>query len=129
MAEPHKIRIRGPWKYRFENGDEGTVTLPAEWTQTGAGSVTFSRAFNWVAELQANQHVFIVFTEYGGSGPVSVNGTALGQLPGEAISFEITSLLQPRNQLVVQLSFEGVPDDASRGLCGDVCLEIRDTAS
>ena len=123
MSKPHQIRIRGPYLYRLPSGDEGSVKLPAAWGKPGE-NVVFSRRFNWLAELEPDERVYLVFDGYGGSGPVSVNGTALGDLTNSPAEFEVTQLLQPRNELEVSLSFQGLGDQP-RGLWGNVMLEVR----
>lgn len=70
----------------------------------------------------------ILFTAICGSGTVRLNTERVGDFvaSGEAVEFEITSQLQPFNELVVDLSFD--PQQSrhdSGGICGVVALEIR----
>jgi hypothetical protein len=123
MSEPHQIRIRGPYSYRLASGEQGSIKLPAAWEKPGE-NVVFSRRFNWLAELEPNERVYLVFDGYGGSGPVSVNGIVLGDLTSGPAEFEVTELLQPGNELEVSLSFHE-PADRPRGLWGHVMLEVR----
>lgn len=124
MSEPHIIRLKGPWQFVQLDGTEGTFKAPAAFAEPG-DSATFSRRFNWVAALEPGEAVFVVFTNFGGRGSVSLNGTRLGVLnkpPGE---FDITRRLEPGNQLQVAMEFDSVDSDQPRGLFGDVRLEVR----
>ena len=123
MTQPHQIRIRGPYSYQLPGGDAGSVKLPAAWEKPDE-HVVFSRRFNWLAELEPDERVYLVFDGYGGSGPVSVNGRVLGDLASDPAEFEVTQLLQARNELEVSLSFQGLGDQP-RGLWGNVMLEVR----
>ena len=85
--------------------------------------MVFVRNFNWLAELQDNERVWLVFAGYGGSGTLKVGGTNLGALDGGQSEFEITTLLQPRNLMEVELEFGD--EEQPPGLWGDVRLEVR----
>ncbi len=124
MSPPHRIRIRGPWKYRLPSGQTGTTTLPAKW-EGRAPELTLSRHFNWPAKLEPNERVFLVFAGYGGHGAVDVNESEVGRLDGHSSSFDITRLLRPGNELQIRLSFATLGQDEPRGLWGDVLLEVR----
>ena len=124
MSEPHRIRIRGPWTFVAADGESGTVKLPAVWEHRTT-DVRFSRKFNWLAELDESETVFLVFAGYGGKGEVSLHDNKLGDLTGEPVSFAITNLLQPSNPMEVSLSFTDLAEDTPAGLWGDVFIEVR----
>src|SRR5262249_11036025 len=59
------------------------------------------------------------------AGRVSLNGQSLGELAGAGpFRFEVTALLQPRNELVVEVESAG----GDGGLWGEVALEIACSA-
>ena len=120
----HTIRIRGPWTYRLQGGEEGSMKIPGAWDGDET-QVTFVRGFNWLAELEPTESVWLVFRGYGGAGPVSINGTCIGELTSGPAEFELTAILKPRNEMQLSMSFDSCPKDAPRGLWGDVALEVR----
>jgi len=124
MTETHNIRLHGPWEYVLANGESGTIKIPAVIETTG-DHATVARRFNWVAEIEPNEHVFVVFTAIGGTGSVELNGTRLGAIEAPPTEFEITGLLQPGNQLQLELQLDNSPDDLPQGFVGSVRLEIR----
>ena len=107
---PHRIRLRGPWQWRSATAT-GTLTLPGHLSESGV--VTFVRRFGLPSNLEAHERVWLLRPE-ASLAIATLNGQPLP--PGEA--WEITSLLQPRNEL--HLEIEGTP--------GEVALEIRATA-
>lgn len=124
MPGTHKIRIRGPWGYSLPDGTTGVVKLPAP-LNDACESARFSRFFNWLAELDPDERVVLVFTAYGGTGSVWLNGAVLGDLSGDRAEFEVGTRLLPRNEIETQLDFSELAPEAPRGLWGDVCLEVR----
>lgn len=108
------------------------VEMPAEWRElfgSQGGRVRFRRRFNKPTNLETAQRVFLVLGGVGGTGEVRLNARELGQITGEhpTLRFEITGLLQTRNDLVVELTFH--PDenpDKQGGLWGLVALEIHE---
>ncbi|MFK7819327.1 MAG: hypothetical protein AB8G99_11465 [Planctomycetaceae bacterium] len=127
MSEPYRIRLRGPWQFVDSEGTEGTQKLPTQWLGPKT-SVRLTRKFNWIAELEPSERVFVVFAGYGGVGSVTVNEQKLGSLPGGPAEFDISPLLQSGNLLEVALDFEALPEDTTCGLWGDVLLEVRTVA-
>lgn len=125
--ENYQIRLRGPWGYASPTGTPGSMKLPAPWAGDET-QVSFSRKFNWIAELENNERVFIVFAGYTGTGEVSLNDRPLGPMTGTPAEFEITPLLQPGNMLKVDMSFDSCDPSAPRGLWGNVILEVRTSA-
>jgi hypothetical protein len=107
---PHRIRLRGPWG--CEPAGE-------------AGRVRFRRRFGYPGRIDAHERVWLTFDGLAGRAEVALNGGALGHHEGAcAFEYEVTGLLRPRNELVVEV--EGAAE--SRGLCGEVALEVRCTA-
>lgn len=131
----------------------GTLELPADW---GAilgddfrGLVRFTRRFAQPTGLDKNSRVWLVIEEVDWLGTVALNGAALGMVRFSAAPatdgvsdlacparFDITALLQPRNELTIDVLLpafaagalplsrpgrEGLPG----GLIGLVRLEIE----
>lgn len=135
---PYRLRLRGPWECepleRF--GSQSPlpppcrVTMPARWQQTVigpfAGRVRCRRRFGIPARIDAHERAWLVFEGVDKKADVWLNGVLLGRHEGaaEPFDFEVTSLLKPRNEMVVEIasSTEG------GGLWGDVALEMRCTA-
>jgi beta-galactosidase/beta-glucuronidase len=126
--------LKGPWEARRLNREEPSrrVTLPANWQTifdgSSCGCAEFRRRFNQPTNLEAHEHVWIVFQGVRGAGWVSLNGQRLGgiEFGDETAEFEITPHLAQHNELVVQLTFDvGSPLDQPGGLWGPVALEIR----
>jgi hypothetical protein len=102
---PHRIRLRGPWQ-----------------GEPVAGGVRRVRRFGYPGRIDADERVWLTFASVGGRVEVSLNGYVLGSHDGGAqFEHEVTSLLGPRNELVMQ--FEGGGES-----WGDVALEVRRTA-
>jgi Glycosyl hydrolases family 2, sugar binding domain len=141
---PHRIRLRGPWEYQplarrvlqADGSVEFTtdnlppasrINMPARWREAGlddfAGRVRFLRRFGLPRQLDDYERVWLTFAGVTGSAQVSLNGSAVGSQPRdeEPFEFEITSLLEERNRLVVEVE-SATPDG---GLWGEVALEIR----
>jgi hypothetical protein len=102
--------------------------MPCRWAEAGltefAGRVRLRRRFGYPGTIDACERVWLTFGGCEGHGEVSLNGTVLGVVEGEGgAEFEVTSLLQSRNDLAVDL--EG-PEQG--GLWGEVALEVRRTA-
>jgi hypothetical protein len=137
---PHRIRLRGPWDCeplaRLAPADSRDalpppcrMTLPCRWSEGGltgfAGRVRFRRRFGYPGRIDAHERVWLTFGGAGARAEVTLNGVALGKHEGpEPFEFEVTALLRPRNELVVDL--EGTAGQG--GLWGEVALEVRCTA-
>jgi hypothetical protein len=130
---PHRIRLRGPWECEaLERRGPGElppprrVTLPGRWAEGGlvgfAGRVRFNRRFGYPGRIDEHERVWITADGVTASAELSLNGTPVGRFRAEdgAFEAEITSLLRPRNELVVVV--EGGIDG---GLWGEVALEVR----
>ena len=156
IMQPHRIHLRGPWEYEWlsresklsDVGDDGQdqsgravghdgiqergrVKLPADWqTLFGlvSGQVRFRRRFGHPTNLDWDERVFLVFEGVGDAARVSLGQRLLGVIlrDQQAARFEVTSFLQPRNELIVDVEFDA-EDDPHRpgGLWKPVALEIH----
>ena len=96
---PHVIRLRGFWTAAEAEG----------------GRVRHARPFGRPRTLDAGETVWLVGS--GGPGRVFVNGQPVGAMDAGPFAFEITSSLQVRNTVEIEVP-AGEP-------LGDVTLEIR----
>ena len=127
----HRMFLKGPWEVRRLDRDEPSrrVTMPASWQTifpgSSAGRAEFRRTFNQPTNLEAHEHVWIVFQGVRGAAWVDLNEQRLGgiEIGDETAEFEITPHLWQHNELVVQLTLED--GDPPGGLWGPVALEIR----
>jgi len=155
MVNPHVIRLRGPWDVaplvRFVSGPDGRaaesaadlpaagrLTMPADWSallgRDYCGRARHVRHFNRPTGLDSGTRVWLVCEGARDRAAVSLNGQPLGLVEGAGASvpFEITDLLQPRNELVIDVEFAlASPDEPNEcgGLVGDVRLEIFETGA
>lgn len=133
---PHRIRLRGPWECEPLQalGDlllpgPRRMNLPCRWAEAGlvdfAGLVRFRRRFGYPGRIDDCERVWLTFAAIEGSAAVWLNGIELDRPVPNAIGFEycITSLLQPRNELVVEVN-----GPVTGGIWGAVALEVRRSA-
>jgi hypothetical protein len=134
---PHRIRLRGPWECEplqrcGDNAEQPLpppcrITMPCRWSEGGlpdfTGRVRFRRSFGYPGRIDAHERVWLTFAGIGGEAEVQLNYHLLGRIAATS-EFEVTSLLRPRNELVVEI--EGSSEQG--GLWGEVALEIRCTA-
>jgi hypothetical protein len=103
------------------------MTMPCRWSEGGlldfTGRVRFRRSFGYPGRIDAHERVWLTFAGIGGEAQVRLNDHLLGHISA-ASEFEVTALLQRRNELVVEI--EGTSEQG--GLWGEVALEIRCTA-
>lgn len=132
---PHRIRLRGPWEclpLECRSASEPLppplrMTLPCRWADGGwpsfAGRARFRRRFGYPGQIDSDERVWLTFANIAGPAEIVLNGTSLLQHQGPArpLELDVTALLLPRNELVVDI--EGDAD--SGGLTGEVALEIR----
>jgi hypothetical protein len=135
---PHRIRLRGPWECEPLSRRGGsselpqpcTVTMPCRWRDVGlgefAGRVRLRRRFGLPRQIDNYERVWLTFAGLTGVADIWVNGQSLGRCCEADCPFEreVTALLKPRNELVVELEETG----GDGGLWGEVALEIRCTA-
>jgi hypothetical protein len=105
------------------------MTIPCRWRDGGlgdfAGKVRFRRRFGLPRRIDAHERLWLTFASVAGAADVSLNGQLLGRHDdsAEPFEFEVTSLLKPRNELIVD-----VQAGANGGIWGQVALDIRCTA-
>jgi beta-galactosidase/beta-glucuronidase len=102
------------------------MSMPCRWSEGGlvefAGRVRFRRRFGYPGRIDADERVWLTFGGADERAEVWLNGRPLGQHEGAgAFEFEVTSLLQRRNELVVEV--ESLT--TAGGLWGEVALEVR----
>jgi len=134
---PHQIRLRGPWTVygpAAEAPESAPVTahLPADWRTLfaeRAGRARFVRKFNRPTNLDVHERVWIVLADVGGPVMLRVNGDPVASISGadpSTFRFDITSQLQPHNELEIEIEFDPLlHPDAPGGLWQPVTIEIR----
>jgi len=136
---PHIIRLRGPWDYQVllhlgpDDAPEtplpsGRVQMPCDWSESlgpiFCGRVRYRRTFNWTAPLEADQRVTLAFDGVTQKAQVTLNGQLLGSFGPDPAWLDITALLKPHNELLVEVA--AVHTGAGPGgLTGEVRLEIE----
>ena len=95
------------------------IRLGPPWGRTAAGESTrHTRKFGRPRLQTATEQVLLVCASLPGPATVFVNGKRIGEAPAAGtFAADITHLLQPRNEVVIEA--------ASRELPGDVALEIH----
>jgi len=122
----HRIRLHGPWQIRPHHSDTPAfaMTIPGTLREGGLGDytgrVSLHRRFGKPTHLDASEFVWLTFDEIRGLQSVKLNGVQLSSA-GERIEFEVTRLLQDRNEIEVVL----LAEDETCGIVGCVILEIR----
>jgi beta-galactosidase/beta-glucuronidase len=129
------MHLKGPWGYEpvppASTPLAGTAKLPAAWQAIVGdfrGQLRFRRRFHQPTNLDPHERVCVVFDGVGGLARVAVNGQVLGTIPaGQGTGeFEITRLLKPNNELLVEIEYAPVDGDPTPGgLWGPVALEIH----
>jgi len=104
---PHRIRLRGPWDQEL---------LPS-----GDGRSRFRRRFGSPSRLDDYERLWLTFANIEGDVSVWLNGQLLGRQENatNAFEYEVTTLLRPRNEVVIETGEES---------SGDVAMQIRRTA-
>ncbi len=148
MNHPHSIRLRGPWqcqalpdRNQHPEAPPFRVKVPFAWTSEPLVSqeqgLRLTRHFQSPATLDEDERLWLLIWGADPSAEVSLNGERLGTLSGYAVcgEFEITSLLQKRNELQLDLPplASGTSPRPGReslpaGLIGEVWLEVRRTS-
>lgn len=145
MPYPHTIRMRGPWQYEVLHAETPPpsssgpqrVKMPTSWAEslgTGfRGTVRYRRKFNRPAHLDLHERLRLVLEGADAYAEAALNGTPLGRIAGYTLpsTFDVTSLVETRNELVVDVSLpaEGSVlrpgrEQFAGGLIGEVRLEI-----
>jgi hypothetical protein len=132
---PHRIRLRGPWECEPLAAASANqplppplrMMLPCRWGDGGlgdfAGRVRFRRRFGRPRQLDVDEHVWLTLGGVEGMVALWLNGEPLSarlERPG-LLEFEVTSLLQERNELTIEVEAVG----GEGGLWGEVALEVR----
>jgi hypothetical protein len=140
---PHRIRLRGPWECeplaRISRDADGrmeetsqdlpprcTMTMPCRWSDGGlahfAGRARFHRRFGMPRRIDAFERVWLTCDGVEGSAIFWLNAHLLGQQETAIppFEFEVTALLQERNDLVVEVT---APE--GNGGLREVALEVR----
>jgi beta-galactosidase/beta-glucuronidase len=135
----HRIHLKGPWQCEWLSPTDvpaasiQRVKMPIDWRSVfgeQAGRVVLRRKFHKPTNLDADETVFVVFDGISGRGDVRLDDQILGPVEETVttLSFEITALLQPTNELLVELDFDPHRNpDTDGGLWGPVAIEIRST--
>ncbi len=142
---PHRIHLHGPWECepltRTALQPDGRIepvagpvpprlrmTVPCRWAEGGLGpfmgQVRYRRKFHWPGRLDYYERLWLVFCGADYFARVWLNGEELGRHEGafDPFEFEVTRLVHPRNELLVEVS--SLSGD-NGGLWGDVALEVR----
>lgn len=122
---PHRIRLRGPWECEPSGRLPLRMTLPCRWADGGlkdfSGRARFRRRFGYPGQIDAFERVWLTAAGVSDRAGVQLNGTPLGSCVGDRpCEFEITRLLQGRNELVMDV--EGAENG---GPWGEIALEVR----
>src|SRR5581483_7556989 len=100
------------------------------WAEGGLGDFTgrvrFRRRFGIPRQIDAHERVWLTLAGADSRAEVWLNGLLLGQHEGagEPFEFEVTTLLQDRNELTVEVE----APTGNGGLYGEVALEVRCSA-
>jgi hypothetical protein len=90
------------------------------------GRVRFRRRFGYPGRIDVHERVWLTFEGVADDAAIRLNDRVLERNAeaGATLEFDVTSLLQARNELVVDV--EGTAERS--GLWGEVALEVRCTA-
>jgi hypothetical protein len=136
MAEPHVIRLRGPWELtplrklvptadgRYETQSDGLpaggkTPVPGDWSghlgNDFLGTVRYLRRFNSPTNLDLGERVWLVCEAIDPRGSATLNDQPVfaGQNPAGPCAQDITDLLRAHNRLVIDVDL--TPDDESSG--------------
>ena len=142
------MHLKGPWFYEWLDGppacgdgdggaaidspllNDSRVRMPSSMNDSFgkvSGRIVFRRRFQRPTNLDDNERVHIAFDGIGGRADVAVNGHPLGSLKNntETVSFDMTDLLEPSNELTVDLIISWGEDQKPGGLYEPVAIEIH----
>lgn len=126
----HIIRLRGPWQLFAANATESEAietAVPGDWSLLGAdfpGPARFVRRFGIPTNL-STERVSLVIEHVHAWASIALNGNFLGNQKDDDGSrkYDVTSLLQPRNEISIVLELNG---KTGPGSLGEVRLEIEE---
>ena len=150
----HTIRLHGPWQYFViahsalcegapdeqsqQHSPTGTIQLPRDWGATLGinfrGRVRYCRSFGKPTGLNTGDRIELVCQCVDAFGTAELNELELGNIPPglAATRFDITQLLRPRNQLIIDVELPMAGSDQMQfhrpgreGLPGGIVGEIR----
>src|SRR5438128_70896 len=119
---PHRIRLRGPWQCEPLKRSSGEPDHPLS---ANVGT-RFRRRFGYPGRIDEYERVWLTFAGIKGSTVAQLNGQLLGRFgeTNEPVEFDVTTILKPRNELVVDVERPA----GGEGAFGDIALEVRCTA-
>ncbi len=138
---PHRIRLRSRWDCEpLASPDQGArqpvpprhlVTMPCSRGKAGLpgfdGRLRYRRCFGFPGRIDAHERVWLTFDGISDDAEIRLNDHLVERgstpEPNETFEFDATSLLQGRNELIVD-----APGNGQSGLWGEVALEVRCTA-
>ncbi len=126
---PHRIRLHGPWQCELVLAPPSTPTVGSEdgvsaYQGNSANEQTsrYRRRFGYPGRIDEYERVWLTFSGVDGPAQVWLNGQFLGRHgTGGTFEFEVTALLERRNELVVELTSATVQGRPF----GAVAMEIR----
>src|SRR5687767_3486483 len=126
---PHRIRLRGPWECEPIGPaapPPRRVTIPCGWDAAGLaefrGRARFTRKFGYPGKADRDvEHFWLTCADANGCCEIHLNHQLLSAESCASFAFDVTSIIQDRNQLEVLIDGGG----ARPGLWSEVALEIR----
>lgn len=100
----HRIRLRGPWEYSRE-GKTGRLNFPTTWGSAFEGArapVQLKRTFGGPERIEPGDKVWLSL-DLGRPAKVILNGELIGEIDSGPSKIDVTSRLQPRNNLVLTM--------------------------
>ena len=105
--QPHVIRLRGRWSLTAQHLGEvrAPVDLASLFAESPQRDLQLRRRFGCPSNLDPNERVELVIDPLDAAGDVSLNAQPLGPLAPAPVAtrFDVTLLLQPRNELLLDL--------------------------
>lgn len=149
----HRINLKGPWSYEWLDGPhpvagseerissedspllaDSRVRMPSSWQSafgSSSGRIRFRRRFQKPTNLDDNERVHMAFDGIGGSAVIAVNGRKIAEVENieSTVSYDVTRLLDPSNEVSVEISFTPDECDQPGGLSKPVVVEIHCVAT
>ncbi len=126
---PHPIRLRGPWQCEALTGPSLTVPPGRDADRLGCagpgrvpGRIRFTRRFGYPGQIDSDERVWLTLADLAGPCAIFLNGSQLAETQAGSpwLELEVTSLLQPRNELRLEMVGPGGEQPWS-----EVALEVR----